>query len=253
MLSTLFERNNYSIYQNIHDSIYFNNYLYALIVLAYLPVIFGIQYYMKNKKGYKNELSNNLLYYWNLFLSTFSGIGCVILSIYLYDQLIVNNTPLYNVKFYNNLVASYVIILFGFSKFFEFIDTLFIVFRKSQLEFIHWYHHIITCIYCWHTSHIIMNTAIYFTIINLFVHTIMYFYYALMAANNYILYPIRKVITVIQILQMVIGVLLCSLWYKYTENYTTAESFNNLFALLMYFSYFILFIKVFFRTKYKST
>lgn len=248
----MFERNIHPIFNSLFDIIYFDSFTLGIIAFAYLPIIFGIKKYMDNKEPYKGELSNNLLCYWNMFLSISSGIGFVILFNYLYHELFVLHKNIYQVDFYNNYYASLVVNLFGLSKFFEFIDTLFIVFRKSQLEFIHWYHHVITCLYTWHSCYIVMNTGIYFAFMNLFVHTIMYFYYGLLAKKIMILYPYKKVLTILQITQMIFGTTLCIFWFKYTSNYKYSELINNIIALLMYFSYFMLFIKILFRTKNKT-
>ena len=44
------------------------------------------------------------------------------------------------------------VMLFIFSKLPELIDTVFIVLRKRQLIFLHWYHHVTVLLFCWHRS-----------------------------------------------------------------------------------------------------
>ena len=239
-------------YNEIHNNLYYHSYILGLIAILYIPVIFNIKKYMSTREPYKGDISNNLLFLWNMTLSILSGIGFVIGIIYIYVKVIIENYSLYQISFYNNYIVSYVVVLFNISKFFEFVDTLFIVFRKSQLEFIHWFHHIVTCIYCWHSSYIVMNTGILFATMNMFVHFIMYFYYALIAKQNYILYPYRKLITLIQITQMIVGSLICIFWFAYTPNVPNSLLYNNCYALLMYLSYFILFVQILFRKKIKE-
>jgi hypothetical protein len=207
---------------------------------------------MSTQQPYKGEISNNLLFLWNSALSVLSGIGFIIGIVFIYIKVIYEDYPIYEIPYYNNYFVSIVIALFNISKFFEFVDTLFVVFRKSQLEFIHWYHHIATCIYCWHSSYIVMNTGILFATMNMCVHFIMYFYYALLAKQNYVLYPYRKLITLLQITQMIIGSLICIFWFKYTSNVPNSLLYNNCYALIMYLSYFVLFIQILFRKKIKE-
>ena len=89
---------------------------------------------------------------------------------------------------------------------------------------------------------------------NLSVHTIMYFYYALYAIGNKILHPYRKLITIIQISQMIGGCYIVYNWFMNCQiNSSKSEYANMVYAALMYFSYFVLFIKVFFREKIKSS
>lgn len=65
------------------------------------------------------------------------------------------------------------------SKVMEFGDTFFIVFRKSPLPFLHWYHHVSVCIFAWYaltTEPSALST--WFAGMNFAVHTVMYTYYA---------------------------------------------------------------------------
>ena len=57
-------------------------------------------------------------------------------------------------------------------------DTLFIILRKQQLIFLHWYHHITVFIYVWYSY--VHHTAPgqWFLVMNYTVHALMYTYYA---------------------------------------------------------------------------
>jgi hypothetical protein len=207
---------------------------------------------MQNKTALRGGNYDKLFFLWNMFLSISSCVGAVLLFPSMYDEFISDeNYGICTEKHKNNTTAVYIVILFGFSKFFEFIDTLFVVTRKSQLEFIHWYHHIITCLYCWHASHIGISGG-HFALMNLFVHTIMYFYYGLYAIGNKMLYPYRKIITIIQISQMIGGCYIIYNWFMNCQmNSSKSEYANMVFAAMMYFSYLVLFIRIFFREKVK--
>ncbi len=75
------------------------------------------------------------------------------------------------------------IMLFCLSKVPELVDTLFLILRKKPVIFLHWYHHFITLLYCWWGWASQTPTGRTFAGMNLFVHSIMYSYYAIMAAH----------------------------------------------------------------------
>lgn len=256
-ISPYFERNNnnnFSFYNNIYDSIYEHTYTLGFLCVMYLPTIFTIKNYMQNKPAMRGGNYDTLFFLWNMFLSVSSGLGTVLLFPIVYNEFITDeNYGICSENLSNNMTAVYVCLLFNFSKFFEFMDTIFVVTRKSQLEFIHWYHHIVTCLYCWHSGYVFTRIGKYFVLMNLFVHTIMYFYYGLYAIGNKMLHPYRKLITIIQISQMIGGCYFVYNWFMNCQTISSKSEYANMvFAALMYFSYFVLFIKVFFREKIKS-
>ncbi|KAG6804621.1 elongation of very long chain fatty acids protein 6-like [Apis mellifera caucasica] len=69
--------------------------------------------------------------------------------------------------------------MFALSKLLEFGDTIFIVLRKQELIFLHWYHHITVLLYSWFSYSEHTASARWFMVLNYFVHSIMYGYYAL--------------------------------------------------------------------------
>lgn len=241
---------NHAIY---YHNIYYKNY-YFIIALAYLPVIFKIKYIMEKFPPFKNKLSNLLLGMWNIFLSSGSLIGTYYVLPFLLSDLYNNGIIESTCKGYyryNNYV-SLVITLFNISKFLEFIDTLFIVFRKSNLDFLHYYHHIITCLYCWNSSYFQISTGIYFAGINLIVHSIMYFYYALLAFDIKILVPYKKYITILQTTQMGLGTTVIIVWINNCRHeYNIYHLLNHIMGLLMYISYGYLFSLLLFSNKKK--
>lgn len=52
------------------------------------------------------------------------------------------------------LKHSYPVFLFNVSKVFEFVDTIFIVLRKKPLMFLHYYHHVVTMLFCVFTNQV---------------------------------------------------------------------------------------------------
>lgn len=88
----------------------------------------------------------------------------------------------------------------------------------------------------------------WFATMNYSVHAVMYLYYFLMNAGFYSLVrPIAPLITAIQILQMVGGMVVLASVAYYLENgeECAMDRANYKLGLLMYFSYFVLFAILF--------
>jgi elongation of very long chain fatty acids protein 6 len=153
--------------------------------------------------------------------------------------------------------------LFTISKLVELIDTYFIVLRKQKLIFLHWYHHITVLTYTWYYygpggtpfSHQL------FMMMNYFVHSIMYMYYAVRASGIY--RPPKWVnlfITSLQLVQMVCGTagmlyILTGMLYTpdfYCDGVTETSYGYPGWALAMYGSYFILFLYFFYNSYIKK-
>lgn len=148
---------------------------------------------------------------------------------------------------YGHGACGFWVMLFIFSKVPELIDTVFIVFRKSKLIFLHWYHHITVLAFCWHSFKTESSTGIFFVAMNYSVHAIMYGYFcatALKAVPDW--FP-RWLITVAQISQMVVGTYICTQSaLKLASGESCAVQEENVYAgVLMYGSYLLLFVQFF--------
>ncbi|GET87101.1 fatty acid elongase, putative [Leishmania tarentolae] len=112
--------------------------------------------------------------------------------------------------------------LFGYLKTPELLDTLFLVLQRKPVSFLHWYHHIVTAIYVWLSSYMPMPSGMAFCTMNYFVHSIMYFYYFLvvMGLRKWIR-PFAPVITLLQVLQMFIGMYITM--YTYFQYWLSPE------------------------------
>ena len=128
------------------------------------------------------------------------------------------------------------------------IDTLFIVLRKKKLTFLHTFHHLMTAIYCWITFIYPTSLGLWYTTMNLFVHGIMYGYYALNYFGYKFIPPI--LLTTIQIIQMYWGLVINLLNLTLQDNYDFSTILNFVYGITMYGSYLYLFCN-FFSNRYK--
>lgn len=226
-----------------------DNWIWTVYLSAcYVVTIFSLKYYMENKE--KFEL-RGLLAVWNIFLATFSIIGSYkVLPDFIntirykgFDSTICEKDFLYG-------SSGFWAYLFVISKGLEFADTLFIVLRKQQLIFLHWYHHATVLIYCVYSYHEFSASGRWYMTMNYFVHSIMYTYYALRALKVRITPAIAQVITILQLIQMILGCYLNYYSYrllplsgKYSSCHISME--NIKYSSILYFSYFVLFANFF--------
>jgi elongation of very long chain fatty acids protein 6 len=102
-----------------------------------------------------------------------------------------------------------VTLTFTLSKFIELGDTVFLALRKRTLTHLHTFHHAMTLALTWSLFERRASTGFVFIAMNAFIHAIMYTYYAavLFPSLRSVLVPNSHWITVMQITQMIIGVL----------------------------------------------
>ena len=153
----------------------FDNYSNIIIpiYLIYLPLVYSIQSIMKKFDAFHLKVP---LFLWNMFLGTFSLISFLAM---VYTWKSDFDTSIISLS-YNKGVSGFVTMAFCLSKVLELIDTLFIVLRKKKLLTLHTYHHFVTGLYCWFVLKDPTSMGLWFTTMNLFVHAIMYLYYAFM-------------------------------------------------------------------------
>ncbi|EQC26197.1 hypothetical protein SDRG_15934 [Saprolegnia diclina VS20] len=186
---------------------------------------------------------------WNLGLATFSIMGAIRTVPFLLNTLAVRGwhhaVCAEAMPHYGHGPVSFWVTLFIFSKIPELVDTMFIVLRKKPLIFLHWYHHITVLMFCWHAYANLSPSGLFFVAMNYTVHGVMYFYYFLAAIG--IRASWAKFVTIIQLLQMVVGVAVCASGVYYVKAGVTCEldRENLKWGILMYSSYFALFLKFF--------
>lgn len=133
---------------------------------------------------------------------------------------------------------------FNATKILEWVDTVFLILRKKEVGFLHWFHHLLTFVYCWHAtlfSYRSDASGVFFAGMNLFVHFVMYMYYALSAAGVKV--PYSFVITIMQTAQMVVGVILLA-WTPACDESWRQNWHGNCIATFMYAIYLWLFAKL---------
>lgn len=130
----------------------------------------------------------------------------------------------------------------------ELIDTFFIVMHKKNLMLLHWYHHVTVLLCTWHTYVSHAPAGLIYSTINYGVHSIMYFYYFLMAIRMKPKWFNPKWITIAQITQMVVGSMVSIASFAAIQKPGCWAKFeNNTSILIMYISYFFLFVQFFLR------
>jgi hypothetical protein len=205
---------------------------------------------MENRKAYDLKTP---LFIWNLLLSIFSILGAIHLVPHVLYGIYLNG-PIYFIC-RNGLighgrgVVGFWSLLFVLSKYAELIDTLFLVLRKKPVPFLHSYHHATVLLISIGTMMIYGPTGVIMLSVNYCVHAIMYTYYALAAITKPPSWG--KLVTILQIAQMVNGLVMCGgIWYgvKYIEN-CECQSVNLYGIVFIYASYLILFVQ-FYINKY---
>jgi len=222
-----------------------NNWIPVTCVIFYGICIVGGQSWMKDRTAYDLR---RFLAAWNLLLSVFSFCGMVrtwphvVYNLWAFGFEATLCKPA--IYMYGCGATGLWVQLFIFSKIPELFDTFFIVVRKKQLVFLHWYHHITVLLFCWHSYVTESPGGIYFAAMNYAVHALMYGYYFLMATRMLPKWFPAGIVTISQISQMVVGVALTALSGRlYASSQACDVKIDNLIAGgLMYFSYFLLFV-----------
>jgi len=142
-------------------------------------------------------------------------------------------------------------------KYYELLDTLFLMLKKKKLEFLHYYHHSMTLILCFTQLQGHTSLSWFVIVLNLMVHVVMYYYYLLTCFGVRVWW--KKHLTTLQIVQFVLDlafVYICAYsYFAYTyfsflpNNGSCAGSETAaLFGVVSLTSYLLLFIQFFIAT-----
>jgi len=136
-------------------------------------------------------------------------------------------------------------------KYYELLDTIFLALKHKPLTFLHCYHHPATLVLTW--GQLVDSTGIQWLVIllNLYVHTIMYFYYSMSVLR--VKMPWKRIVTISQIIQFILDLIGCyTAWAAY--NFYGRCSGHNRGAIVGIFvltSYLYLFVD-FYDETYKK-
>ncbi|KAL1917832.1 uncharacterized protein VTP21DRAFT_3666 [Calcarisporiella thermophila] len=229
-----------------------------IICLAYLVIIFGGEYIMRGRQ----PLQLRGLFQLHNFLLTTGSLALLLLYIEELLPILYRHGFLYAIcdakAFTPRLELLYYInYLF---KYWELVDTVFLVLKKKKLEFLHYYHHSMTAVLCY--TQLVGRTSVSWVpiVLNLTVHVFMYYYYMRAAMGHRIWW--KRYLTTMQIVQFIIDLFViyfCT--YTYFA-YTYAPSLPNMgtcagtegaaaFGSGLLSSYLLLFIN-FYRQTYKK-
>lgn len=151
---------------------------------------------------------------WNAFFSIFSTIGFFRLAVSIYYFLGVQGYSLHDSVCLNpddyegkEGPGAFWLTLFVFSKIPELLDTFWLVIQRKKVIFLHWFHHVVTLLFCWHAFSLRLLAGSWFAIMNYGAHMFMYAYYCAMTLGMH-KYVVRYApfITLVQISQMVGGI-----------------------------------------------
>lgn len=231
-----------------------------LIICLYYTLVFGGQYVLKGTK----PLKLNTLFQLHNFVLTAASLVLLILLLEQIIPIIYQNGLFYAICNVGALTQPIMTIYYinYLIKYFEFLDTIFLVLKHKELTFLHTYHHGATALLCY--IELVGNTTISWVPIslNLAVHVLMYWYYFLSARGIRIWW--KQWITICQILQFILD-----LSFIYFATYTKMVHYlgldlphcgdcfgsvtSNLTGCFIISSYLFLFISFYIETyRYKA-
>jgi hypothetical protein len=211
------------------------------IIFSHITLLLGILIYISYPKQF--SINSSLLYYLSIIhngiLIIFSAWTFISLVQILYNNGIVFESNYY----FQNPKMDNIIYFFYISKYYEFFDTFLLYLNGKTPIFLQKYHHI-GAVICWHLCYYYKVDAIWIaTILNSFVHTIMYSYYlGCLLKINYVRF-IKKYITTLQLCQLIFQPL--SLYL-----YTNEKYYNILLFFTMYTIGLVILFSIFYYNNY---
>jgi len=136
--------------------------------------------------------------------------------------------------------------IFYLSKFYEFLDTFLLVLKGKQLEFLHVYHHSLTVFNTWYALETFTSVTWVGTVLNTFVHCIMYWYYFNLSLGHQ--YWWKRYLTQLQMTQFIINFSGLLYWFYLKPTYNcNGSSLTSLLCLWTMVTFFLLFLRFYLR------
>jgi len=214
----------------------------AFFSVLYLAVIFlGPRFMAQREKPNVKWLS----IIWNGLLAVFSILGAYFYTFGTLLPALLKKSFTTEICTLDSEFATPWVFLFCLSKIPELFDTALHVVKKQQFIFLHWYHHVTVMWFCWFAWAYSIENGGLFAAMNLVVHSIMYTFYTLGAAGARFPTAVMVFITLLQIIQMVLGTAIVAANILHCNDHP----YIQIAGLIMYLSYGLLFIH-FFINKY---
>jgi len=235
-----------------HYAKFINPFVAFVAVVAYLvlskPMCDFIRFLFGQKKGENGPI-------WSMCLKYFTLIHSLLLAVYsgwtFYNTFSITMTATaanqaanpamswmsafmhtncdWNGDFWNKYDFQTWVFHFYLSKFYEFIDTWIILLKDRKPMFLQTFHHAGIVLLMW--SFLVTNNnamGICVTVLNSFIHTLMYTYYAF--ASIGIKLPFKQVITSMQIIQFFTGIIYSTPTYWMENCHTDATWWTQLYV-----------------------
>jgi len=186
--------------------------IFAIISTPHIIPLISILIYLSYPQNLRidQKLLNYLSIIHNSTLIIFNLFTFIILLKILYKDGIVFQSNYY----FNNPIFDKVIYYFYLSKYYEFIDTFLLYLNDKKPLFLQKYHHI-GAVVSWHLGYVYKVDAIWLpSLVNSFVHIIMYsYYFGCLLKINQVRF-IKKYITSLQLVQLIIPNFIELYFYK---------------------------------------
>jgi len=190
---------------------------------------------------------------WNIGLSIFSMVGLAACAPVMLSSLLSSGpdfTICANASWYGHGWHGLWVAFFIYSKFLELVDTVLLLLSARPVILIHWWHHLTVLLYCWHSYATRSAAGLWYASMNYGVHSVMYAYFGATQYSKHVreyCKPYAMYITLLQLAQMVAGIAVTAraMAVQAAGRECNVNKTNSILGLLMYFSYFVLFLKLF--------
>lgn len=201
------------------------------------------------------RVSSAVVVGWNAALAVFSCVGSAATAAAMAQKVAANGlvaSVCDDASWFHRDEMGVALLLFVLSKPCELGDTALLKLRGRPVPFLHWYHHITVMGYTWHAYVTRTSLGAWFATLNYAVHSIMYTYYALTQLPRFRarVAPIAPLITIAQIVQMLLGLLVCAVAMRTPG--CRAHRANTALAIGIYASYAVLFVRFFFQRRRRT-